>query len=453
VCASQAPPCLPKPLAQIPFSQFIKATGEEFSILKPIKDNWGPRAGLAWQINPRMVLRTGYSLMWDSMVSRSQYGQHQFETWGWPQFSGIDTGEINREGGALTDVENIASLPFGLPAPQPWNAGGWFNDPNRKNAYSHQWHVEIQREMTRDLMVGIGYVGSYNGRMEYSGYAHASSVPAVDATGRRLTPAERDQLRPWPHINGSFRYEDDIGMAYYNALQLKAQHRFSAGLASMFSYTWSKSVDTSSGWFAAENGIGGNSHVQNYHDIDSSRAVSSYDIPHLVTWATIWELPVGRGKRWLNEGPASWVLGNWQMNWMLLARSGQPYTLTVGGDPANIGVSNYARPNIIGDPEVSDPSAQQWFDPKAFAIPVNSFGNSGRNILRAPGFWNVDLGLQRNFPFGGSRRLEFRAEIFNVFNRVNLGNPDVRIDQPTAGRITSMNGIPRQVQFGLRMLF
>ena len=141
------------------------------------------------------------------------------------------------------------------------------------------------------------------------------------------------------------------------------------------------------------------------------------------------------------------------MNWMLVARSGHPYTLTVGGDPANIVVSNYARANLIGDPEVPDPSAQQWFNPKAFAIPVNSFGNSGRNILRAPGFWNVDVGLQRNLPFGETRRLEFRAEIFNVFNHINLGNPDVRIDQPTAGRITSMNGIPRQVQFGLRMLF
>lgn len=122
-------------------------------------------------------------------------------------------------------------------------------------------------------------------------------------------------------------------MARYNALQLKVQHRFADGLASMLSYTLSRSVDTSSGWFAAENGIGGGSHVQNYHDQDSARAVSSYDIPHLLTWATVWELPVGRGKRWLSEGPASWILGNWQINRMLLARSSQPYTLTVGWGP------------------------------------------------------------------------------------------------------------------------
>ena len=94
---------------QIPFNQFIRATGERDSILKPITDNWGPRAGVAWQLNPRTVLRSGYALMWDSMVSRSQYGQHQFETWGWPQFSGIDTGTINTESGPIMRIEDCQS--------------------------------------------------------------------------------------------------------------------------------------------------------------------------------------------------------------------------------------------------------------------------------------------------------------------------------------------------------
>ena len=451
---STAPPCLPAPLERIPFNQYIRATGEEFSILPPITDNWGPRLGVAWRVNASTVVRSGYSLLWDSMVGRSQYGQHQFETWGWPQFSGIDTGEMNREGEPPLTVENIGTLPFGLPAAQPWNASGWFNDPDRKNAYSHQWHVEVQREMTRELLVAVAYVGSYNGRMEYSGYAHAPEVPGVDpATGRRLTPAERNQLRRWPHITGSFRYEDDIGMSSYNALQMRLQRRFAGGLATNLSYTFSKTVDTSSGWFNAENGIGGGAHVQNYHDLDDARADSSYDVPHLLTWGTVWELPAGHGKRWLSEGPASWVLGNWQLNSMLLARSGQPYTLTVGGDPANIGVSGYARPNLVGDPEVADPSDERWFDRTAFAIPVNSFGNSERNAYRAPAFWNIDLGLQKNIPLPDNRRLELRIEVFNALNHINLGNPDVRIDQPTAGRITSMNGIPRQVQFGVRLVY
>jgi hypothetical protein len=455
VCAGQAPPCLPSPLAQIPFNQFIRITGQKDSIIRPINDNWGPRVGVAWQIRPGTSARGGYGLVWDSMVSRSQYGQHQFESWGWPQFSGIDTGSINREGGAIQKIDNVASLPFLAPRAAPWNSTGYFNDPDRKNSYSHQWNVELQRQVGAKLMFAVGYVGSYNGRMEYAGRAQAPPVAAIEpGTGRRLTPAERDQLRPWPHINGTFTYSDDIGMSRYNALQVKGQQRFTEGLMTIVSYTWSRTVDTSSGWFNAENGIGGGATVQNFHDMDGNRATSSYDIPHILTWGTVWELPFGHGKRWLASGPASWVLGNWQLNWMLLARSGQPFTPTVGGDPANIGHSGYARPNLIGDPKVSNPTVDQWFNPAAFATPVNEFGNAGRNILRAPGFWNVDLGVMRNVRLGSERALQVRIELFNAFNHINLGNPAIAINNPaTVATITSMSGRPRQVQFGFRFTY
>ena len=455
VCSTVAnqPPCLPKPLDQIPYNQYIRVMGEYNAVLPPIKDNFGPRVGLAWQINPRTVLRTGYALMWDSMVSRSQYGQHQFETWGWPQVSGFDTGTINTIGGAIQPVESFSSLGIGAPRDQPWNSTGYFNAPDRKNAYSHQWNLEIQRQLSKNLMVGVAYVGSYNGRMEYSGRAAAPRTAAIDpATGRRLTPAERDELRPWAHITGDFRYSDSIGMSRYNAFQLKAQQRFAEGFTSMLSYTWSRTVDTSSGWFDAEGGIGGRP-VQNYWDIDDARGTSSYDIPHILTWASVWELPFGRGKRWLNDGTASWILGNWQVSWMLLARSGQPMTVTAGGDPANLGFSNYSRADLVGDPGLDDPTADMWFNTAAFAAPVNAFGNSDRNILRAPSFWNVDLTLQKNIPLGRGRQLELRAEAFNVFNHINDGNPNVDITNANFGRITGMASRPRQVQFGLRFVY
>jgi hypothetical protein len=394
--------------------------------------------------------------MWDSMVSRSQYGQHQFETWGWPQTSGFDTGTINQTGKPVQTIENFASLPFGIPRPQPWNAtGAWFNDPRRKNAYSHQWHVEVQREIARNTMVGVAYVGSYNGRMEYSGRAFAPKVAAIDpATGRRLTAAERDQLRPWPHITSDLRYSNDIGMAKYNSLQIKAQHRFSENLSSLLSYTYSHGVDTSSGWFNSENGIGGGGVVQNYWDIDDARGVSAYDIPHILTWATIWELPFGRGKRWLNEGPASWILGNWQLNWMLVARSGQPMTITATGDPANLGFSGYSRASLVpgADPRLDNPTPEKWFNTAAFVAPVNSFGNTERGILRAPAFWNVDMGLQKNVTIGRTE-LQFRLEAFNVFNHINEGNPNTAVDNVNFGRITSMVSRPRQLQLGARLIF
>ena len=255
-------------------------------------------------------------------------------------------------------------------------------------------------------------------------------------------------------MNGTFTYSDDIGMSKYNSLQFKAQQRFSDGLSSLFSYTWSRSIDTSSGWFNAEGGIGGGATVQNYHDIDGNKALSSYDVPHIVSWAAIWELPFGANKRWLNDGAAAAIFGGWQLNTFLLARSGQPFTPTVGGDPANLGHTGYARPNLVGDPELDNPTADRWFNPAAFAIPVNSFGNAGRNILRAPGFWNVDLGVQRNIRTGANKNLMIRLEAFNVFNHINLGNPAVAIDNPaTVARITGMVGTPRQLQLSVRFAY
>ena len=130
------------------------------------------------------MLRSGYALLWDSMVSRSQYGQHQYESWGWPQFSGIDTGNMNLESGPITPLGSIQSLPFLAPRPAPWNSEGFYNDPNRKNSYSHQWHVELQRQVTQRLMLGLAYVGSYNGRMEYAGRPQAPrTAPSTPAAG------------------------------------------------------------------------------------------------------------------------------------------------------------------------------------------------------------------------------------------------------------------------------
>ena len=124
----------------------------------------------------------------------------------------------------------------------------------------------------------------------------------------------------------------------------------------------------------------------------------------------MWDLPIGTGKRWLANGPASWILGNWSLNSIVQVRSGQPFNVGVGGDVANIGgtgpaISNYERPNLIGNPIPATQTAAMWFDPGAFAIPVGSFGSFQRNGLRSAAVKNVDLSLFKNVPIAARRTL------------------------------------------------
>jgi hypothetical protein len=124
----------------------------------------------------------------------------------------------------------------------------------------------------------------------------------------------------------------------------------------------------SSGWFAVENGPGGSSGLQDYYHPNASRSVSAYDIPHFLSMSGFWDLPFGKGKRYLNSGVASLIVGNWQVNGIVQLRSGRPYNLSVVGDVANIGNTlsfwNYARPNIIGDLNPAHRTVNEWFNPQ-----------------------------------------------------------------------------------------
>jgi hypothetical protein len=182
-------------------------------------------------------------------------------------------------------------------------------------------------------------------------------------------------------------------------------------------------------------------------------------VPHFRSISGIYDLPFGRGKAMLSRGVGAAILGNWQTNIIAQFRSGQPYTVAVVGDVANIGNEiagrNYARPNLIGNPRPSEPTVQRWFDPSAFAIPVLSFGNFGRNVLRSSIVNNVDFSLFKNIPAGEKVQIQFRAESFNMLNIMSYGVPNGLLNQPTTARVTSLaQGInPRQMQLGLKLQF
>ena len=440
-------PCIPD---GVPHRERLVLADPPRFLPNPVKDNWGPRVGAAYRWDEATVLRGGYGLYWDALTSNSQYTQHNVNTW--PMSTGFngkanDLGERPRLIGELE-----GNFPAVLPTANPWVLDTWSNDPGRKNGYSHQWHVELQRQVTEQLMASAAYVGSANGRGDYAGLGNSARAAGPG------TPEEVAARRPFPEAGGGIFYSRSIGESSYNALQVKVRRRFADGLQLLLAYTWSKSLDNgSSGWFGAENGPGGSSAAQNYHDPDSNRSVSSYNVPHFLSFYSVYELPWGRGKGRLESGPWAAVLGNWQTNLILQWRSGQPYNLEVPGDVANIGNSvawwNYARPNLVGDPRAGGRTAERYFNPDAFEVPSLSYGNLGRNVLSSDRVFNLDFSVFKLVRLSERRRLEIRLEAFNVFNHIDWAPPGTLVGRAGAGRVSATAHAPRILQVGLKLHF
>jgi hypothetical protein len=266
----------------------------------------------------------------------------------------------------------------------------------------------------------------------------------------------------FPYMISTF-YDRSVGFADYHAFQLSVDKRFSGGLAYQVAYTFSKALDENDGWFGAEG-----KNVADPYNPRASLSPAGFDLPHLLTVNANYELPIGRGKRYSTGNHAvDYIVGNWQMNGILAVRSGQRYSVTDNsGDPANtgnVGWAGYEQANLVGDPNSgSCPNGARvhtqgcWFNSAAFGTPaLGTFGNLRPDAFQAQRYWNLDFSVFRGFPiWGEERKLEFRAEAFNLFNTVIFGSPNSDISNPSNfGTVTSRANAQRVLQFGLRFIF
>jgi len=438
--ASQGPPCLQDPNNAY-VQQWVVFTGNS-QLRRNDYKMFGPRFGFAYQASPRTVVRGGYGIFYDTMAGVNQQAQNgAINNANWPGNRGAT---LNQN---ANQVETNADAPFGSknplqPDPTPERLNAFYYDPNFRNPYSQQWNLEIQREIFRNLTLSVGYVGSNSLRLSIGGDYNTALTPGPGADRPRAL---------WPHapVTG---YDRSIGRSNYHGLLVKAERRFSSGFSYLVSYTWSKSIDMASSAQFRES-----MSLQDPYNPKESRSVSGFDVPHIFSTAFVYELPFGPGRRWMSRGIGAKILGSWQTNAILQARTGQPYTLFMNVDVANIGAINQAvraRPNLVGSPVLANPRPEAWFNTAAFSSPAQfTFGTSGRNILRTDNLTNLDLSLFREDRIREGIRLQFRVELFNSLNHPTFGQPVALFTSPQFGRVTSTASTARQIQLGLKLIF
>jgi hypothetical protein len=306
-----------------------------------------------------------------------------------------------------------------------------------------QWSFGIQREILPDTLVEVSYVGTRTTGL-IANVNINQSFPGPGAQGPR---------RPYFSINPdvtNITYRTNYGAAKYHSLQVRGEKRYSHGISATVAYTWSKYMSN-----AGQINGGGNGPPQDARCYRCEWGPMPEDRRHVAVINHNWELPFGPGRAVLNNGTLAHIAGAWMLTGIWSLSTGEHFTPTLATAVSNSAGGGGDRPNRIADGNLPEDqrTIDQWFDLNAFAAPRQfQFGDAGRGILVGPRNFNVDLGVQRLFPIGEGKRLQFRWEMFNAFNRANFNTPNAAIGNAQAGQISG-TAPARIMQLALKLSF
>jgi Carboxypeptidase regulatory-like domain/TonB dependent receptor-like, beta-barrel len=449
-------------------SQVPVARTASSGLIPPRLNNFAPRFGLAFQITPKLVLRSGYGIF---------FGGDEAGPWSNPSpgfnppffvsdvFSTPCTASAANPSVLDCSIPGLNVLSQGFPASalvDPNTPLLFSVDPNLKTPYTEQWHLGLQYQLPSQTMLEVDYAGS-RGEHLYGFYNGNQAVPTADPT------APTAPRRPDPNIDTGIDALRTNAISWYNSLQVRLDKRVTHGLLFQFSYTYSHSLDDAS---SASLGSNNNGDFRNQLAPIQEYGNSDFDVRHRLVVSYTYQLPFGRGMAFGKDasGFLNQVIGGWQFNGVTTASTGNYYTVTDSiTNPSNSDcggtVGFYcSRPNLVGNPNAKPCLPGTLFNTCAFTTNtvLGTFGNAGRNIVLGPGFQNWDFSLFKNFPVTESKRFEFRAEFFNIFNHVNpifynLGEISaepvaVELGTPTFGYPISARA-PREIQVALKFYF
>lgn len=420
---------------------FSNEAGVSRGVANSDLNNLAPRIGFAW--NPRggrNVVRGAYGFFFDQVFGQTAWRASAPYVASTAIFAPPSFSNPYGSGTPTDPAQNLnPDRNFIFPAAFPFAS----MEQDLSSGFVQSYHLTLERRVTNTMVARAAYVGSTS--------THLLMSEAVNAAIFRpgsSTVANTNDRRPYRAF-GNVTEVRDGARAWYNSLQLTLQKQMGNAFTFSSNYTLSKSIDTSS--FAQDGGV---TEGPNPFNRRSNRAVSDFDALHRFNTSLLWRLPFFQNSKGLTKT----LLGGWQYNNILNLETGLPYSITDTRDQGLTGVGAGVRADLVGNAHLDGgrPKSEwlnRYFNTTAFALPVEgTFGTSGRNILRGPGYFNVDASLIKDFSLGEQRAIQFRAEFFNLFNRANFGTPINTLNSPNLGRILSAAS-PRILQFGLKLAF
>lgn len=469
--------------------KFAGQDGNRTTSGNPLKDKFGPRIGLAYQLNSKTTLRAG----WGIFYAPTFFGVDSATAPGYVQVNNY----VASNNGNQTPANSLSNpFPAGIlqPAGSSLGAltaiGGTFTfvDQNRTSGLVNQFSADIQRELPFGIAAEIGYVGSRSHHLLPASTAAAAlfinQVPeqymsmgsqltqsvanpfyqhgGVGAVGS-ATVAQAQLLMPFPQY-GAITENTNVAHARYDSLLLKGQKRLSQGLTLLLTLTWARNQDNAwgsagSNYFNTFAGSTPPTAVQNAYNTAAEWALASSDVPLRFTAGWTYQLPFGKGSRLLSHSNVlDYVVGGWSINGLAIVQNGFPLFIYQTNQNSVIGTGEQ-RPNATGVSPVLSGSPQerlnQYINPAAFALaPAFTFGNLSRNIgYRGPGQANFDLSVFKSFTIVERFKAEFRAEALNAFNTPLFSNPNTLFGSSNFGKLVYQTNTPRELQLGLRFKF